>query len=144
MSSPILQDLARFIAFINTADPTLGAEVISESAIFHVPFGTSPLKGLDGYLQILGMMRAAFPDIQWTLQETICEGDKVVARFETKGTHDGSFMGVPPTGKAICMSAVNIYRFEEGKVVEERGLPDLFGVLVQIGAMGGGPPPVAG
>jgi steroid delta-isomerase-like uncharacterized protein len=134
-----LPNLHRFTEFINSGDANLGRETVSESAIFHVPFGDEPLKGLDGYLQILGMMRGAFPDIQWTLQETVCEGDKVVARFETRGTHQGPFMGVPASGKAICMTAINIYRFEDGKIVEERGQPDIFGLMVQIGAIPGPP-----
>ncbi|KAK1907065.1 hypothetical protein P3342_006253 [Pyrenophora teres f. teres] len=121
MSTPILEDLNRFIDFINSGDTDIGKEIVSESAIFHIPFGSGPLKGLDGYLQILGMMRGAFPDIQWTLQETVCEGDTVVARFETKGTHNGFFMGVPPTGKPICMSAVNTYRFQGGRLSRRGG-----------------------
>jgi steroid delta-isomerase-like uncharacterized protein len=136
-----LPHLQRFNEFINSGDAKIGQEVVSEPAIFHVPFGPEPLKGLDGYMQILGMMRSAFPDINWTLQETIAEGDKIVAHFETRGTHDGPFMGVPPTGKKICMTALNIYRFENGKIVEERGQPDIFGLMVQIGAVPGGPPP---
>ncbi|EMD64861.1 hypothetical protein COCSADRAFT_199097 [Bipolaris sorokiniana ND90Pr] len=135
-----LPHLARFIEFINSGDATIGQEVVSESALFHVPFGPEPLKGLDGYMQILGMMRSAFPDISWTLQETIAEGDKVVARFETRGTHQGAFMGVPASGKQICMTALNIYRFEDGKIVEERGQPDIFGLMVQIGAVPSAPP----
>jgi steroid delta-isomerase-like uncharacterized protein len=71
-------------------------------------------------MQILVIMRSAFPDINWTLQETIAEGDKVVAWFETRGTHQGAFMGVPASGKQICITALNIYRFEDGKIVEER------------------------
>jgi predicted ester cyclase len=63
----------------------------------------------------------SFPDIQWTLQETVCEGDKVVARFETRGTHRGEFKGVPATGKKMVMTALNVYRFEGGMTVEERG-----------------------
>ena len=135
-----LPSLARFIEFINSGDATIGQEVVSESALFHMPFGPEPLKGLDGYMQILGMMRSAFPDINWTLQVTITEGDKVVARFETRGTHQGAFMGVPASGKQICMMALNIYRFEDGKIVEERGQPDIFGLMVQIGAVPGAPP----
>jgi hypothetical protein len=57
-----LPNLHRFTEFINSGDISIGQEVISESAVFHVPFGES-LKGLDGYLQILGMMCGAFPDI---------------------------------------------------------------------------------
>jgi steroid delta-isomerase-like uncharacterized protein len=132
-----LSNLHRFTEFINSGDTSIGQEVISESAIFHVPFGDEPLKGLDGYLQILGMMRGAFPDIQWTLQETVCEGDKIVARFETRGTHQGPFLNFPASGKAICMTAINIYRFVDGKIVEERGQPDLFSLMVQIGSIPG-------
>lgn len=135
-----LPNLHQFTEFINSGDNSIGQEVISESAVFHVPFG-EPLKGLDGYLQILGMMRGAFPDINWTLQETVCEGEKVVARFETRGTHQGPFMGVPATGKTFCMTAVNIYRFEHGKIVEELGQPDIFGLMIQIGAIPGPSPP---
>jgi predicted ester cyclase len=135
MSSALLPHLNRFTEFINTGDQSIGAEVISPNAVFHVPFGGPPLQGLEGYLQILGMMRSAFPDIQWTLQETIAEGDKIVARFETRATHNGPFLGVAPTGKPICMTALNIYRFVDGKVVEELGQPDIFGLMVQIGAI---------
>jgi steroid delta-isomerase-like uncharacterized protein len=138
MASNNLAHLARFIEFISSGDAKIGQEVVSESTLFHVPFGPEPLKGLDGYMQILGMMRSAFLDINWTLQETIAEGDKVVARFETRGTHNGPFMGVPASGKQIRMTALNIYRFE-GKIVEERGQPDIFGLMVQIGAVPGAP-----
>lgn len=141
MASSQLPCLHRFIEFINSGDAEIGRETVSESASFHVPFQPEPLKGLDGYLQILGMMRGAFPDIQWALKETICEGDKIVARFEARGTHKGPFMGIPPTGKEVCMVALNIYRFQDGKIVEERGQPDMFGLMVQIGAIPAGPPP---
>jgi steroid delta-isomerase-like uncharacterized protein len=137
MASNVLSSLHRFVEFINSGDTSIGKEVVSESAVFHVPFGGEPLKGLDGYLQILGMMRGAFPDIQWTLKETVCEGEKIVARFETRGTHNGPFLNFPASGKTFCMTAVNIYRFVDGKIVEELGQPDLFGLMVQIGAMPG-------
>lgn len=135
MSSDNQHQLARFLEFINSGNPDIGKEVVSDSAIFHVPFGDEPLRGLQGYLQLLGMMRSAYPDIQWTLEETISEGDRVVARFTTRGTQTGPFLGFPPSGKAICMTAINIYRFAEGQIIEERGLPDLFGMMVQIGAV---------
>ncbi|KAF4986335.1 hypothetical protein FDECE_16003 [Fusarium decemcellulare] len=129
------QALHRFVEFINSADPTIGNEVIHESAKFHVPFDDKPLKGVDGYLELLGMMRGAFPDIQWAVQETISEGDNVVGRFKTRGTQTGPFMGFPPTGKKFEIVGMNLFRFSEGKIIEEQGLPDLFGILVQIGAV---------
>lgn len=127
--------LARFLDFINSGDETKGSELIAQSAKFHVPFGKEPLEGLAGYMQILGMMRSAFPDIQWQLEETVVEKDVVAARFTITGTHAGDFLGFKATEKPIRSQAINIYRFSDGKVVDECGLPDMFGIMVQIGAI---------
>ncbi|MNC68784.1 SnoaL-like polyketide cyclase [compost metagenome] len=86
-------------------------------------------------MEIIGMMRGGFPDIQWTLEEVIGEEDSIVARFTMRGTHQGIFFGVPPTGNKIVVQALNIYKFSNGKIIEERGQPDLLGLLQQIGAL---------
>ncbi len=86
----------RFLEFINTASEMLAQELISPDAIFHVPGHTEPMRGPAGYLVIFGMMRGGFPDIQWTLEEMVAEDDKVAARFTMRGTHRGTFFGVPP------------------------------------------------
>jgi steroid delta-isomerase-like uncharacterized protein len=127
--------MQRFTEFINTANEKLAVELISPNAVFHVPGRPEPLQGPAGYLEIIGMMRGGFPDIQWTLEEMIAEGDKVAARFIMRGTHQGAFFGVPPTGKKIAVSAMNFYRLSDGQFVEERGQPDLLGLLQQIGAV---------
>jgi len=124
-----------FTQFINTASEELAGELISPDAIFHVPGRAEPMRGPAGYLAIIGMMRGGFPDIQWTLEETIAEGDKVAARFTMRGTHEGTFYGVPPTGKKIEVNAMNIYRFSNSEILEEHGQPDLLGLLQQIGAV---------
>ena len=126
--------LNKFLTFINTADRNLGAEVVSEDAVFHIPNSPEPMRGLDGYLAVIGMMRSGFPDIRWTLEETIAEGEKIAARFEMRGTHRGEFFGVPPTGNTIAVKALNFYSFDNGKIIEEHGLPDLLGLMKQIGA----------
>ncbi|MFT0477089.1 ester cyclase [Pseudomonas antarctica] len=124
----------RFVDFINTADAALGEQLVSPDAIFYVPGRPVPLRGQQGYLEIIAMMRAGFPDIQWTLDETIAEDDKIAARFTMRGTHQGAFFGVPATGTKIAVQALNIYKFAKGKIVEERGQPDLMGLMQQIGA----------
>jgi len=125
----------RFLEFINTASEILAQELISPNAVFHVPGRTEPMRGPAGYLAIIGMMRGGFPDIQWTLEEMVAEGDKVAARFTMRGTHRGTFFGVPPTGKTISVQAINIYRLSGGQFVEEHGQPDMLGLLQQIGAV---------
>lgn len=127
--------MKRFTDFINTASDELAGELISAQAIFFVPGRSEPLRGPDGYQEIIAMMRSGFPDIQWTLEELIIEGDRVAARFTMRGTHLGSFLGVPPSGKTIEVNAVNFYRFADGQIVEEHGQPDLLGLLQQIGAV---------
>lgn len=92
------------------------------------------MRGPTGYLAIIATMRGGFPDIQWTLEEMIAEEDKVAARFTMRGTHDGAFFGVPPTGEKIAVQAMNFYRLADGQIVGERGQPDLLGLLQQIGA----------
>lgn len=81
------------------------------------------------------MMRSGFPDIQWTLEEMISEGDKVAARFIMRGTHNGVFLGVPPTGKTIEVQAMNFYNLANNQIIGEFGQPDLLGILKQIGAI---------
>ena len=127
--------MKHFVEFINTANEEIGAQLIAKNAQFYVPGRPEPVCGLAGYMEIIHMMRAGFPDIQWTLEEMIAENDKIAARFTMRGLHQGSFFGVPPTGKTIAVQAMNIYRFADGKIVEERGLPDLLSLMMQIGAM---------
>jgi steroid delta-isomerase-like uncharacterized protein len=127
--------MIRFTEFINTASETLAAELISPDAIFHVPGRRGPMRGPAGYLAIIEMMRGGFPDIQWTLEEMVAEGDKVAARFTMRGTHLGTFFGTPSTGKKIAVQALNIYRLSRGQIIEETGQPDLLGLLQQIGAV---------
>ena len=135
MTRELRARMDRFVEFINSADEEIGTEIVSPSATFHVPFLPGPVQGPAGYLEIIGIMRQAFPDVQWSLEETIIEGNTVAARFILHGTHQGDFLGVPATGKSIQTQAVNIYRFANGQIVEEHGLPDLFGLMMQIRAI---------
>ena len=129
------QIMQRFLEFINTASEKMAAELISPDAAFFVPGRPEPMRGPDGYLTIIAMMRSGFPDIQWKLEEMIVEGDRVAARFTMRGTHQGAFFGVPPSGNKIEVQAMNFYRLSGGQFVEEHGQPDLLGLLQQIGAM---------
>jgi len=124
-----------FVDFINSANPDLAHALIDPGATFYVPGRPGPVKGPAGYLEIIAMMRGGFPDIQWTLEELICEGSNIAARFTMRGTHKGSFLGVPATGNKISVQALNIYRLSGGKIVEEYGQPDLLGLMGQIGAL---------
>lgn len=86
-------------------------------------------------MAVLDMMRTAMPDVQWSADEFIAEGDKVMIRFTMTGTNTGTFMGMPATGKAVKVTAMNIYQLKDGKIIREHGLPDIFTMLMQLGAI---------
>lgn len=87
------------------------------------------------------LAKTAFPDLKIRLEDTIAEGDKVVARWTAVGTHKGggkhAFFGpVKATGKGIRVSGITILRFQKGHVVETWGLTDELGVAKQLGVVG--------
>ena len=135
MTKNLRNTMERFVEFINTGDASIGREVISPDAAFLTPFSPEPLRGLEGYLQILAIMRSAFPDARWSVEQLVVEGDQVAARFELRGTHGGDFLGVAATGKEVAVGVSNFYRFANGLIIDEVGQPDLLRLLGQIGAL---------
>ncbi|KPH77491.1 ester cyclase [Bosea vaviloviae] len=135
MSDPGNTFMRRFVQFINTADEMLGEELIAPNAEFYVPFQSDPLIGPPGWLAAINVMRGGFPDVQWTLEELVVEGEKIAARYTMRGTHEGVFFGVPATRRQITVQTMNFYVMANGKIVGERGQPDLLGLMQQIGAV---------
>jgi predicted ester cyclase len=77
----------------------------------------------------------AFPDVHITIEEQIAEGDKVVSRWTDRGTHQGEFMGIAPTGKRIEYTGISIDRIADGKIVESLLESDRLGLMRQLGAV---------
>jgi len=110
-----------------------------EDMVEQVPFpGQGP--GLAGLKEVLRGMRAGFPDMHWSVEEQLAEGDKVLTRFEWTGTHRGEFLGVPASGRSVRVWGMVVDRFQEGKIKETRIIMDVLGLMMQIGAF---PPPQA-
>jgi len=89
--------------------------------------------GSEGVKQLSTMFRSAFPDFKATIDDMIAEGDKVVVRGTWSGTHEGEFMGIPPTGKRVSFGVIDIVRIEGGKFVEHWGQMDNMGLMQQLG-----------
>jgi steroid delta-isomerase-like uncharacterized protein len=80
--------------------------------------------------------RSSFPDIHFTVEELVAEGDKVVVRVTFRGTHQGEYMGIPATGKAVQVSGVELARLASGRIVEEGWhYMDEVGLLKQLGVL---------
>jgi predicted ester cyclase len=78
--------------------------------------------------------RAAFPDMHWTIEEQIAEGDKVVTRFEWVGTHRAEYFKVAATGRSVKVRGVFIHHLEGGKIKETFFIQDFLGLMMQLGA----------
>ena len=91
--------------------------------------------GIEGTKQFITMYLTAFPDLHFTVEDMIAEGDKVVARLTTRGTQQGAFMGIPPTGKQATITAIDINRIVGGKSVEHWLNMDTLGLLQQLGVI---------
>jgi steroid delta-isomerase-like uncharacterized protein len=92
-------------------------------------------RGRDNYLRGYAMFPAAFPDLHTAVEDVIAEGDKVAVRWTTRGTHQGSLMGIPPTGRQVTMTAIHILRLADGKIAEGWVNFDALGMLQQVGAI---------
>jgi steroid delta-isomerase-like uncharacterized protein len=94
-------------------------------------------QGREGLKEVIGMLRAAFPDIHWIVEETVASGDKVVTRFTWTGTHRGTFLGVPASGRSVSVKGVVIDRLVAGKMADSRILMDNFTMMQQLGVIPG-------
>lgn len=111
------------------------AQFVWEDVVEQVPFpGQGP--GLAGLQDVLRGMRTAFPDLFFGIEEQIAEGDKVLTRFEWTGTHRSEFLGVPATGEPVKVWGMVIDRFQDGRIKETRIIMDIFGLMMQLGAIG--------
>jgi steroid delta-isomerase-like uncharacterized protein len=92
-------------------------------------------QGREGLKDVIGGMRAAFPDIHWVLDEVVAEGDKVVSRFTWTGTHRATFLGISSTGRKVTVKGVVIDRLADGKMADSRILMDSLGLMQQLGVL---------
>jgi predicted ester cyclase len=92
-------------------------------------------RGVEGARLFYGGFMTGFPNSQFTAEEMIMEGDKLVVRYRLQATHRGEFNGIPPTGKQATLNGITILRFTNGKVVERWNETDFLGFLQQLGVI---------
>jgi predicted ester cyclase len=108
-------------------------EICQPDHVEHNPF-PDQLQGREGLKQRASMVRAAFNPI-FTLDHVIAEGDKVAVMWTNRGTDSGGWMGAPPTGKSVTTIGVDIHLFKDGRLAEHWDVVDVYGFLVQTGAL---------
>jgi predicted ester cyclase len=109
-------------------------EMYATNIVSHRETGEE-IHGLKDFKQLVSGIFDAFPDIHWTIDDMVSEGDKVAVRFTLTGTHKGVYMGIPPTNKKGTMWEIEIHRVVGGKFVESWARLDTLGLMQQLGAI---------
>lgn len=115
-----------------TGDVTALDDALAPQFRHHLP-GMPPDR--EGLKQVMPAFRAAFPDMELSVEEMIVEGDLVADRVTWHATHRGELMGIPPTGKRVTVTEIHLARIAEGRIVERWGDWDQLGLLQQLGAL---------
>jgi steroid delta-isomerase-like uncharacterized protein len=121
-------------AFANSGDSEFISktvdEIVEPDVKNHTPVEAT---GAQVLKELFAKLHRAFPDLQVTVEDLIEEGDKVAGRNTLTGTHQGEYMGLPPTGKSITYNEIIIFRFVNGRIAETWGVVDVFSQMKQLG-----------
>ncbi len=124
-----------FETAINSGDEAALDELLAADYVNHdMP---APAPGAEGFKQVVGLFRAAFPDMRVTIEDEFADGDLAGTRGRFTGTHKGDFMGVPASGQPINVKYIDLWRVRDGKLAENWVQMDMIGLMQQIGAMPG-------
>ncbi len=120
----------------NNGNLDLVDEMFSPNYMIHDPSAPGFPGGTEAFKGFVNGFRTALPDVHCTVEDTIAEGNTVVWRWTMRGTHLGSLMGIPPTGKYAVVTGIVMSRFDgDGKWAEDYINWDTLGLLQQIGAV---------
>ncbi|MDP8901548.1 MAG: ester cyclase [Actinomycetota bacterium] len=124
-----------FEELFNAQNLDVADEITAQDSVNHDPLLTGLPSGPEGSKHVVNLYHGAFPDAQITVEDAIAEGDKVVTRWTGRGTHQGEFMGVAPSGNRVEVAGITINRVSGGKIAETWNIYDALGMMQQIGAM---------
>ena len=110
-------------------------ELIASTYEHHDPSMPDLGRGPEAEKKRVTLYRNAFPDLRFTIEDVIAEGETVMARYSVRGTHKGDLSGIAPTGRQATVSGMSIVRFAGGKMVEGWGNWDALGLMQQLGVV---------
>ena len=119
----------------NGDDPSVAGGVVAADYLIHDRELAEQLRGPELCRALAEGTREVFPDMSFTIVDTVSAGEKVALRWTMTGTHEGSMMGEEPTGRPVELKAVEINRFADGKLAETWAQSDMPGLMAQVGAI---------
>ncbi|MCJ7671617.1 MAG: ester cyclase [Acidimicrobiia bacterium] len=111
-------------------------ELIAEDLVDHCAFPGLELSGRARYLASVNLSHDGFSDRREEIELIVADEDKAVSYARVTGTHDGDFMGLPPTGRTVDFLVMGILRFANGQAVERWGIGDSLTMMEQLGLLG--------
>jgi len=119
---------------VNAGDLDRMLSLVGEDISVHTPIpGVEP--GREGFRQFMSVYLSAFPEQRVELHELVAEGDLVLARHTHHVRHGGEFAGMPPSGKQAIVHGLELYRLNNGQIIEMWHHDDLLGLMQQLGAV---------
>lgn len=109
-------------------------ELMADDYVRHDP-NTPEVRGREAQKQLVTMFLTAFDDLHLTIEDLVAEGDKVAGRITVRATHKGELFGIPPTGRQVTVSMLEIYRLAGDKIAEQWIVMDALGMMQQLGAI---------
>ncbi len=108
-------------------------QLVSQSHALLSPNISGRAVGPAAYKKQIASFVAGFPDLQFTVDEAICEKDKVVASWIFAGTHKGEFLGIPATNRRVTVTGITIHQIANGKILDSHAIWDALGLFQQLG-----------
>ena len=108
-------------------------EIVTPGFVLHDPNMPEDPRCPDGLKRFVAMYREAFPDIEFTIEDQVAEGENVATRWVARGTHQGELMGIAPTGNRVEVRAFTLHRFSGGKIAQDWAHYEALDVARQLG-----------
>jgi steroid delta-isomerase-like uncharacterized protein len=89
--------------------------------------------GPGAYKRQIALFLTGFPDLQFIVEDTVCEKDKVAASWTLTGTHKGDFLGIAATNKTVSIPGITIHQVVDGKILESQATWDAISLFQQLG-----------
>jgi predicted ester cyclase len=120
---------------LNSGNPDLADEFFASDNIEHQPVRPGWPSGPERFKAWVTLLHSAFPDLHYTVENVLAEGEMTAGHLKVRGTHQGEFLGIAPTDRKVTWTETHVARFENGKLVEHWGNTDVLGMMQQMGAV---------
>ena len=128
-----------FEGWANGGDPAVADELIATNVVLRNP--PAVVESLADYKQGMALFHAAFPDLHYTIEDTIAEGNRIAVRWTLRATHRGEYQGRPPSGKTVIVTGVSIFQIVNHKIQDITVNMDRLGQFQQLGWLPAPAPP---